>query len=301
MSIVGHLDVGSAVPRTVVHLCVIVLYAVSVAGAPTSSHASPSLDDAGSSVAASTLGRPADRVVTKRLRAAVKALRVARETRQGYDRDKFGDWIDADDNCLDTRDEVLKQESRRATNRGCEITRGRWFSYYDGLTSTRPSALDIDHMVPLAEAWDSGAKRWNAGTRKRFANDLGDPRSLVAVTNSVNRSKGDRDPAEWLPPQGRCRYVTHYTAVKLRWSLRVDRRESRALRSIAQDCPNRLIRVTRARIGSGGGGGGGDDLDPRFDYCYQAIAAGYGPYRRGRDPEYHWYTDADGDGWVCES
>ncbi len=155
----------------------------------------------------------------------MKALPVAPETRRGYDRDEFGDWIDADGDCLDTRYEVLKQESRRPTNRGCDITRGRWFSYYDGLTWARSTHLDVDHMVPLAEAWDSGARRWNAGTRKRFANDLGDRRSLVAVTNSVNRSKGNSDPAEWLPPQRRCRYVTQYTSVKLRWSLNVDDRE----------------------------------------------------------------------------
>lgn len=251
----------------------------------------------------STTSRP-QRAVTKRLRAAVRALPVAREVRRGYDRDRFADWFDADGDCLDTRDEVLKQESRRRTNRGCDIEHGRWFSYYDGLTWTDAGDLDIDHMVPLAEAWDSGARRWNAGTRNRFANDLGDSRSLIAVTNSVNRSKGDRDPAEWLPPRGRCRYVTQYTAVKLRWSLRVDTSESRELRSLARGCPNRLVRVTRARIGGGAGGGdggGNDDLDPRFDYCYQAIEAGYGPYRRGRDPEYHWYTDADADGWVCES
>ena len=79
---------------------------------------------------------------------------------------------------------------------GCDIQRGRWYSYYDAKTFTRSSGLDIDHLVPLAEAWDSGARRWTADTRQRYANDLGDPRSLLAVSASTNRSKGDQDPAQ---------------------------------------------------------------------------------------------------------
>jgi uncharacterized protein DUF1524 len=59
--------------------------------------------------------------------------------------------------------------------------------------------VDIDHLVPLAEAWDSGARTWSSGHRRSFANDVGDSRSLVAVTDNVNQSKGDQDPAEWLP------------------------------------------------------------------------------------------------------
>jgi len=163
-----------------------------------------------------------------RLREAVRSLPVAREIRRGYDRDKFEHWVDADDDCRDTRDEVLGQESRVAVT-GCDVIRGEWFSYYDGEVVRRSSELDIDHVVALAEAWDSGARRWTAGTRERFANDLGDRRSLVAVTASTNRSKSDRDPAEWMPARARCRYVREWTAVKLRWSLTVDRAEKRAL------------------------------------------------------------------------
>lgn len=69
-------------------------------------------------------------------------------------------------------------------------------------------------MVPLAEAWDSGGKRWNAKTRERYANDLGDRRALVAVTDNVNQSKGDRDIAEWLPERSHCRYLREWTVVK---------------------------------------------------------------------------------------
>ena len=75
-------------------------------------------------------------------------------------------------------------------------------------TWTSSSDVDIDHLVPLKEAWDSGAERWGAATRERYANDLGDPRTLVAVTDNVNQSKGDQDVADWLPEFNHCRYVT---------------------------------------------------------------------------------------------
>lgn len=244
-----------------------------------------------------------------RLYRAVKQLPLVHETRIGYDRDKFRHWIDADGDCRDTRDEVLAQESRVPVS-GCDIGTGRWRSAYDGKTVRDAGDLDIDHMVPLAEAWDSGAKRWNASTRKRFANDLHDRRSLVAVTASSNRSKSDRDPAEWMPDRGRCTYVRHWVAVKIRWSLTVDRAEKRALSRQAHRCGNRVIKVREARVrtghkaGKGGGGTGGGTTagtDPRFDTCGDAIDHGYGPYVRNVDAEYDWYIDGDSDGVVCES
>lgn len=199
-------------------------------------------------------GRPAhgaaDRLVTTTLQDAVRSLPRHRETRAGYDRDLFVHWIDADGDCFDTRAEVLMDESTEPTtaNDDCTITGGEWHSWYDGVVETDPSSIDIDHMVPLAEAWDSGAKRWTAGTRKRFANDLGDARSLVGVTASSNRSKSDRDPAEWLPDHHLCRYARYYVATKIRWHLRVDRTEKRALRKLAADCPDTTIRVRRAHV-----------------------------------------------------
>ena len=185
---------------------------------------------------------------TWRLRAAVRELEVGRERRDGYDRDLFGsDWTDADGDCRDTRDEVLAQESREPVGSGCDVTRGQWLSYYDGVTWSDSSDVDIDHMVPLAEAWDSGARGWTSRARLRFANDLGDRRALVAVTDNVNSSKGDQDPAEWLPERLVCRYLGQYVAVKLRWSLRVDRRERGVMQELAAQCPNRRITVTIAR------------------------------------------------------
>lgn len=202
------------------------------------------------------LATPADAaagsaVVTRSLRLAVRALPVAGEVRRGYDRDRFRHWVDADSDGCDTRDEVLIAEARTAPSVGpdCRLVGGRWFSYYDGVGTSSPSTFDVDHMVPLAEAWDSGARRWDASTRTAFANDLGDRRSLVAVTASSNRSKSDQDPAEWLPRRRvRCRYVAEWVAVKTRWQLSVDRTEKRTLARLALACPDVTVRVRRAPV-----------------------------------------------------
>lgn len=184
------------------------------------------------------------------LRDLVARLPVAGEVRDGYNRDLFNHWVDADGDCRDTRDEVLAAESRVAVS-GCNIQQGQWYSYYDGVTWTVASDVDIDHMVPLAEGWDSGARSWDADTRERFANDLDDPRSLVAVTDNVNQSKSDQDPAEWLPDRDRCRYVHEWTAVKTRWSLTVDQVEHDRLTQLASGCPDVWVTVELAPIGEG--------------------------------------------------
>lgn len=191
--------------------------------------------------------------VHQRLRAAVHALPVAAEHHAGYQRAKFRLWVDANGDCQNTRAEVLVQESKVRT-RGCHVTRGKWYSYYDNRTWRSASRLDIDHVVPLAEAWDSGARRWNAATRQRYANDLGDRRTLVAVTSSVNRSKGAKDPARWLPRYGKCRYVRDWVAVKTRWSLTVNPAEKATLTRIARRCPNTYLTVRKAAIGRAGRG-----------------------------------------------
>jgi hypothetical protein len=129
----------------------------------------------------------------------------------------------------------------------CTLSGGRWFSYYDRVSWTSTSDLDIDHMVPLAEAWDSGARTWTSTVRRDFANDLGDYRSLVAVTDNVNQAKGDQDPGTWLPQYDRCRYLREFVAVKHRWRLTVDSAEKAAMTSLASSCTNTTITVTLAR------------------------------------------------------
>jgi hypothetical protein len=182
------------------------------------------------------------------LSEAVADLPVASEVRTGYDRDLFKLWTDADGDGCSTRDEVLIAEAEEAPRigSGCALSGGRWYSYYDGVSQYAPADLDIDHMVPLAEAWDSGARSWSSAKRESYANDLGDYRTLVAVTDSVNQTKSDQDPAEWLPAQQQCRYLREWVAVKHRWALNVDSAEKSALTSLASGCDDLTITVTLA-------------------------------------------------------
>lgn len=167
-------------------------------------------------------------------------LRIEPEFVGGYDRDLFADWYDADRNGCNTRKEVLIAESLDLVQIGssCSITGGRWFSIYDNVETTDSSKFDIDHMVPLSEAWDSGAWNWNADQRKFFANDLDQPFFLIAVTASSNRSKSDRDPAEWMPPNSgyHCEYVRIWIEIKRAWDLSVDQAEHNYLAQKLASC-----------------------------------------------------------------
>ncbi len=252
---------------------------------------------------------------TMSAKTMLSKLTVTAESASGsYARSKFTHWIDANGDCQNARAEVLIAESKSkvtfTSSSKCTVKTGKWVSWYDGKTWTKASDVDIDHMVPLKEAWESGASKWNAATRKAYANDLKFGGTLVAVTDNVNQSKGARDPGEWLPSQKVCKYAQNWVQVKYRWKLSIDSAEKKKLASILTgSCGSKQIFVpARATIktgssstGSGSGGStGSSGTDPRFSYCYQAIDAGYGPYYKGRDEEYYWYTDGDGDGIVCE-
>ncbi len=149
-----------------------------------------------------------------------------------------------------TRKEVLIAEATTPPEVGsrCALVGGQWYSYYDDATWTEQTDLDIDHMVPLAEAWDSGASDWTTAQRRAYANDLGDERSLVAVTDNENQSKADQDPATWMPPYepARCTYLGEWVTVKLRWQLTVDTPEKEALATLADSCPDVTITFTPA-------------------------------------------------------
>ncbi|MGW0578016.1 HNH endonuclease family protein [Streptomyces sp. NPDC002920] len=188
--------------------------------------------------------------VSTTLYAAVDALPVADESRTGYDRTKFRHWIDADGNGCNTRKETILAEAVNTPEMGpgCSLTGGSWFSPYDAVTVDDAASLDVDHMVPLAEAWDSGASAWTAAERQAYANDLGDPRSLIAVTARSNRQKADKDPADWLPVESYlCTYVTDWATVKTRWGLSADSREKDTLTRLASSCANEPITVELAR------------------------------------------------------
>ena len=173
-------------------------------------------------------------------------IRTANEYFGGYDRNLFKHWIDADKNGCDTRKEVLIAEAIIKPKKGakCALTGGKWNSAYDGISYTKDSSLDIDHVVPLAEAWRSGAWAWTAQQRKDFANDLTDSKVLIAVTASANRSKGDQDVRTWLPTKGKCSYIEAWVAVKLRYSLTFDTAELSVIQKFFTSCSISYISVT---------------------------------------------------------
>ncbi|MFJ3205609.1 HNH endonuclease family protein [Streptomyces sp. NPDC086989] len=131
------------------------------------------------------------------------------------------------------------------------MTAQRW-SEYDQVWITSESSLDVDHMVPLAEAWDSGAASWTAGRREAYANDQGAPNSLIAVSGSSNRSKADKDPADWLPVKAdQCKYAADWVADKLRWKLTADPAERDALSRLAEDCPGTAVSYEQVPLPAG--------------------------------------------------
>lgn len=155
----------------------------------------------------------------------------------GYSRDRFPHWITQSGSC-NTREVVLKRDGRNVVqNASCAAVSGTWYSEFDGATWTAASDVDIDHIVPLAEAWRSGASSWTTARRQSFANDLSGPQ-LIAVTDNVNQAKGDKDPAEWLPPRTayRCVYVRMWVQVKHAYGMSVDTAEKSALQSVLGGC-----------------------------------------------------------------
>lgn len=190
-------------------------------------------------------------VLTLPLADALKALPVADEERAGYERTKFKHWVDADKDGCSTRNEVLKAEAVVAPEQGarCKLSGGQWYSPYSNTYVDSPGALDIDHLVPLAESWDSGASAWTPAEREAYANDLDEDRSLIAVTAATNGSKADQDPAEWMPPYQpyHCQYLTDWIATKLRWQLTIDENERNTLTEATAPCPNKPVTITLAR------------------------------------------------------
>lgn len=168
-------------------------------------------------------------------------IRVGRESEVAYDRSLYGGWRDADGDCQKTRDEVLIAESLaplRLDARGCRSLSGLWLGPFTGRLFTDPGDLDIDHLVPLKEAHQSGGHAWRRDVRRAYANDLANPGHLVAVHNGANRSKGARDPAEWLPPNTayHCAYVRGWIEVKRAWRLSMDAAEVAAIRTVLARC-----------------------------------------------------------------
>ena len=184
-------------------------------------------------------------------RTQLEGLRVApRHHPVGYVRAAFGSaWFDIDGNGCNQRDDVLLRDAvpgtaRYAQQGRCDhdVLAGTWVDPYTGRRlvfddlklPAQAEAIQIDHLVPLAEAWASGAADWSADRRKGFANDLAE---LLAVDGPTNASKGDDDPAAWRPRKGfQCTYAVRWIGTKARWDLAVDRPERRALTAMLGYC-----------------------------------------------------------------
>lgn len=167
-------------------------------------------------------------------------LPVEPEVEEGYERALFEHWVDADGDGCDTRKEVLIAESLTPVTLGtsCAIEDGTWYSPADGDTLTNPASVDINHVVPLKEAWVSGAHAWTPEQRRAFANDLDDERTLQAVSAGANRQQGENDPASWLPAdrEAACQFVTDWVAIKASWGLTVDEVERDAIEATLEAC-----------------------------------------------------------------
>ena len=158
-------------------------------------------------------------------------------SQSGYSRDLFPHWIDQGNSC-NTREVVLKRDGKNVvTNSSCAATAGSWYSPYDGATWTAASDVDIDHVVPLADAWRTGASSWTTAQRQAYANDLSAPQ-LIAVTDNVNQAKGDQDPSSWQPSRTayRCTYAKMWIASKYHWALRLQPAEKTALQAMLDTC-----------------------------------------------------------------
>ncbi|MFC3572808.1 HNH endonuclease family protein [Streptomyces yaanensis] len=180
--------------------------------------------------------------------AAVDSLTVkGRAPKTGYSRERFGSaWADTDSNRCDTRDDILKRDLKdvKFARGKCKVASGELdpdpYSGKDVAFSRGRSKVDIDHLVALSDAWQKGAKYWDAGKRIALAND---PLNLLAVDASTNRSKGDGDTATWLPPNNayRCTYVAAQVAVKKKYELWVTAAEKAAMKKVLSACPNQAL------------------------------------------------------------
>lgn len=178
------------------------------------------------------------RVAPTDLGAALASLTIAPDgPLAGYSRAQFGQgWGTQPDGC-DTRDEVLRRQATAPTLQGrCRVTGGQWLSIYDGVTVTDPHQLQIDHLVPLAEAWRTGAVSWTSAQREAYANDV--TTELVAVTVHANESKGDQPPPAYEPPDTkmRCDYAVRWVRVKRVYHLTITRPEHDALAAMLATC-----------------------------------------------------------------
>ena len=253
------------------------------------------------------------------LRVTVSAVPA---TLPDYDRHDWKHWTDANRDCQDARNEVLIAESRTAvayrSDRKCRVAAGEWLAPYSNTIVTDPGRLDVDHMVPLGNAHDSGAWQWSANRRERYANYLEDPQHLIAVTASANRSKGARGPEEWKPEDRTywCQYAVDWVTIKSTWELTVTQTELAGLNQMLSTCDEPpSLWVSHGSVPSVHRATSTPEPRPtataatiKYNSCDAAQAAGETRVTGSKGPGRgfpKWMVpsarDGDGDGVVCEN
>ena len=249
-----------------------------------------------------------------------------------YSRSQWRHWTDEDGDCQEARQEVLISESlvdvAFESERECRVATGRWYGAFTGTYVEVPGDLDIDHLVPLKNAHDSGGWAWSSAQKRAYANYLGDPDHLVAVTRGANRSKGAKGPEEWRPPDEDywCQYATDWTEVKMEWGLTMTQRETEAVIVMLDTCDEPVEVEAERADGTAGADTSGQaasgeaaatptlvpELEPEentpvYESCEEAVEAGelrvQGSAGGGRGFPKEMVPsarDGDGDGVVCE-
>lgn len=259
--------------------------------------------------------------------AGLAALLVkGRAPMTGYTRAQFGPaWSDDNDdpfgqNGCDTRNDVLRRDLHATViedgTSGCVARSGRLDDPYTATAiafqrgASTSSKVQIDHVVALGDAWQTGAQQWTGQRRQNLAND---PMNLLAVDGPANEQKGDSDAASWLPPNKsfRCSYVARQVAVKVKYGLWVTRAERDAIARVLAPCPDQRLPVEPGAIGavavrsSASAGQGPSSVVPPakadvyYPNCASVRAAGRAPLKRG-EPGYRTGLDRDADGVACE-
>lgn len=223
-----------------------------------------------------------------------------RAPKTGYERSLFGPtWADVDQNGCDTRNDILRRdltEVTYTTSVPCTVKTGILADPYTGTVinfvrgTTTSSAVQIDHVVALSDAWQKGAQQLTTEQRTALAND---PMNLQATDGPTNQQKGDGDAATWLPPAKafRCEYVARQVSVKARYSLWVTQAEHDAIAGILASCPGQLAPATVAPAAA--------TAVVYYANCAEAVAAGAAPLYAGT-AGYRAGLDGDGDGVACE-
>jgi Protein of unknown function (DUF1524)/Excalibur calcium-binding domain len=230
-----------------------------------------------------------------------------RAPKTGYDRDQFGPaWSDVDRNGCDTRNDVLARdltgETFKPGTHDCVVVRGTLADPYTATTiefvKGDGSSVDIDHVVALSDAWQTGAFRWDVARRTALAND---PLNLLAVDYSANRQKGDGDAATWLPDNRayRCAYVARQVAVKSAYGLWVTPAEHDAIARVLDGCPGEPVPSSTPQPQPPAQDVPAGTPPQAYADCAAVRAAGAAPLHRG-DPGWSDSMDGDGDGVACE-